>query len=98
MVRAASLATTAREEVMFFIVSILPIGGAEHCAGSKKWKHGPQTRRFVGVTAVIDPKTGKPVPLGNGAPALTGQKTKIPDTVWSDLKAFKPASYFAVSI
>ena len=50
------------------------------------------------MTAVIDPKTHKPVPLGTGAPKLAGQKTKVPDAVWPELKAFKPASYFAVSI
>ena len=60
--------------------------------------YDPATKTVGGVTAVIDPKTGKPVPLGNGAPNLTGQKTKVPDVVWSELKAFTPKSYFAVSI
>ena len=36
--------------------------------------------------------------LRTGAPALTDQKTKVPDAVWSKLKAFKRASDFAVSI
>ena len=56
------------------------------------------TKTVGGVTAVIDPKTGKPVPLGNGAPTLTGQKTKVPDSAWPELKGFTPTSYFAVSI
>ena len=60
--------------------------------------YNPATKTVGGVTAVIDPKTGKPVPLGNGAPKLTGQKTKVPDAVWPELKAFTPTSYFAVSI
>ena len=60
--------------------------------------YNPATKAVGGVTAVIDPKTGKPVPLGNGAPKLTGQKTKVPDSAWPELKAFAPASYFAVSI
>ncbi|MGA7966380.1 MAG: filamentous hemagglutinin N-terminal domain-containing protein [Gammaproteobacteria bacterium] len=60
--------------------------------------YNPVTKTVGGVTAVIDPKTGKPVPLGNGAPTLTGQKTKVPDSAWPELKAFTPTSYFAVSI
>jgi hypothetical protein len=35
--------------------------------------YGPATKTVGGVTAVIDPKTGRPVPLGNGVPTLTGQ-------------------------
>ncbi len=60
--------------------------------------YDPATKTVGGVTAVIDPKTGKPVPLGNGAPNLAGQEAQVPGAVWSELKAFKPASYFAVSI
>jgi hypothetical protein len=60
--------------------------------------YDPATKTVGGVTAVTDPKTHKPVPLGNGVPKLTGQKAQVPGAVWSELKAFKPASYFAVSI
>ncbi|MGA7971547.1 MAG: hypothetical protein WCA36_01970, partial [Pseudolabrys sp.] len=56
------------------------------------------TKTVGGVTAVIDPKTHKAVPLGAGATTLAGQKTQVPDAVWPELKAFKPATYFAVSI
>ncbi len=60
--------------------------------------YDPTTKTVGGVTAVIDPKTHKPVPLGTGAPTLAGHKTKVPDAVWPELKGFTPTSYFAVSI
>ena len=60
--------------------------------------YDPATKTVGGVTAVIDPKTHKAVPLGAGATTLAGQKTQVPDAVWPELKAFKPATYFAVSI
>ena len=60
--------------------------------------YDPATKMVGGVTAVIDPTSGKPVPLGTGAPTLTGQKTEVSGRVWTELKAFKPANYFAVSI
>jgi len=60
--------------------------------------YDPATKMVGGVTAVLDPSNGKPVPLGTGAPTLSGQKTQVPEAAWSELKAFKPVSYFAVSI
>lgn len=56
----------------------------------------PATKTVGGVT-VIDPTTHKPVPLGNGAPNLTGRKIQMPDTVWAELQAFTPTHYFALS-
>jgi len=60
--------------------------------------HDPATKTVGGVTAVIDRKTKMSLPLGNGAPKLTSQKTQVPDGVWTTLEAFKPTSNFAASI
>lgn len=60
--------------------------------------YDPATKTVGGVTAVIDPKTDEPVPLGDSAPELSGQKTQVPEEAWSALRTFKPTTYFAVSI
>ena len=60
--------------------------------------YDPATKTVGGVTAVIDPKTHKAVLLGAGATTLAGQKTQVPGAVWTELQAFRPVSYFAVSI
>jgi hypothetical protein len=58
----------------------------------------PATRKIGGVIGVIDPRTKKLAPLGDAPPDLGNPSIVIPPAAWSQLKSFRPASYFAVTL
>ncbi|SSW91241.1 MULTISPECIES: YDG domain-containing protein, partial [Rhodopseudomonas] len=56
------------------------------------------TKSVGGVTAVINPADNKPVAVGDTVPSFVTHADKITPAMWSALKAFKPAGYFAVTM
>jgi filamentous hemagglutinin family protein len=56
--------------------------------------YDPATKTVGGVTGIVDPATRQIAPLGDTAPAGIA----IPAAAWNTLKAFSPASFFAVSL
>ena len=56
------------------------------------------TKSVGGVTAVINPADNKPVAVGDAVPSFVTHADKITPAMWSALKAFKPAGYFAVTM
>ncbi|MBS0246460.1 MAG: hypothetical protein JSR61_07545, partial [Proteobacteria bacterium] len=55
------------------------------------------TKTVGSVTGTIDPATRRVVPLGDAA-SVGNASIDIPAAAWSQLKAFKPTSYFAVTL
>ena len=47
---------------------------------------------------MIDPKTNKPVAIGDAPPDFEDSSIQIPAAAWTALKTFQPASYFAVAM
>nr|WP_249139283.1 MBG domain-containing protein [Bradyrhizobium japonicum] len=59
--------------------------------------YDPATKMVGTVAEIVDPSTGKLAALGDSVPDV-GETIKIPAEAWAALKAFKPATYLAVSL
>ncbi|WP_165825242.1 YDG domain-containing protein [Rhodopseudomonas palustris] len=56
------------------------------------------TKSVGGVTAVINPADKQPAAVGDAVPPFVAHADKITPAMWTALKAFKPAGYFAVTM
>ncbi|MFD2185144.1 MBG domain-containing protein, partial [Rhodoplanes azumiensis] len=57
-----------------------------------------RTRTVGGVTAVLDPQTRQPRPLGAEPPAVAPPGFAPPAEAWAALASFKPATYVAIAV